>query len=123
MMIKGGAVESSIHGLIKFQMRRKLERQEGKTPEKVEQEGKEPQRRRRRQESVGRRHVDRQLVVGDDGGRCSHLGDEIAVEGDDFEPDSHTADCQVSAWWVTVFPAYSDTLGTREKCHCKQVSL
>ena len=24
---------------------------------------------------------------------------------------------------TTVFPAYSDTLGTREKCHCKQVSL
>ena len=24
---------------------------------------------------------------------------------------------------VSVFPAYSDTLGTREKCHCKQVSL
>ena len=23
----------------------------------------------------------------------------------------------------TVFPAYSDTLGTREKCHCKQVNM
>ena len=24
---------------------------------------------------------------------------------------------------TTVFPAYSDSLGTREKCHCNQVSL
>ena len=31
--------------------------------------------------------------------------------------------CQAGRTEPTVFPANSDTLATREKCHCKQVSL
>ena len=79
-------------------MRRGRERQEAKTPSKVEQARKE--HRRRRQETVGRRVVE-QLGNGGDGGRwrsSSHLGVEVAAQVDDLEPDPHSADGQVGAW-------------------------
>ena len=67
-------------------MRPKCQRQEGEAPEEAEQEeGKE----QREHGGVGQ-------FVGNGGGRhCSHLGVQVADEGDDIQPHSHSANCQV----------------------------
>ena len=39
------------------------------------------------------------------------------------EPVEDVVDLQTTVSLVTDLPAYSDTLGTREKCHCNRVSL